>query len=74
MDVRGVAEGKEAQCGFVYSLLGVESVAEVVRRGTLRWFGHVERKKGDDLVSACRDVVVAGVRCTGRCRDRKCEG
>ena len=25
-----------------YSLLGVESVAEVVRHGRLRWFGHVE--------------------------------
>ena len=27
----------------LYSLLGVEIVAEVVRRGRLRWFGHVER-------------------------------
>ena len=34
----------------------------------LRWFGHVERKSGDDGVSACRNVVVAGVRCTGRGR------
>ena len=25
----------------LYSLLGVESVAEVVRRGRLRWYGHV---------------------------------
>ena len=32
----------------LYSLLGVESVAEVVRHGRLRWFGHVERKSGDD--------------------------
>ena len=31
-----------------YSLYGVQSVAEVVRRGRLRWFGHVERKSGDD--------------------------
>ena len=27
----------------LYSLLGVQSVDEVVRRGRLRWFGHVER-------------------------------
>ena len=26
----------------LYSLLGVQSVAEVVKRGRLRWFGHVE--------------------------------
>ena len=32
----------------LYSLLRVQSVAEVVRRGRLRWFGHVERKSGDD--------------------------
>ena len=44
----------------LYSLLGVQSVDEVVRRGRLRWFGHVERKSGDDWVSTCRNVVVAG--------------
>ena len=32
----------------LYSLLGVQSVNEVVRRGRLRWFGHVEHKSGDD--------------------------
>ena len=52
----------------LYSLLGVQSVAEVVRRGILRWFGHVERKSADDWVSACRNVVVAGVRGAGRGR------
>ena len=38
-----------------YSLLRVQSVAEVVRHGRLRWFGHVECKSGDDWVSACRN-------------------
>ena len=52
----------------LYSLLGVQSVDEVVRRGRLRWFGHVEHKSGDDWVSACRNVVVVGVRCAGRSR------
>jgi hypothetical protein len=53
---------------WIYSLLGVQSVDEVVRRGRLRWFGHVERKSEDDWVSTCRNVVVAGVRCAGRGR------
>ena len=36
----------------LYSLSGVQSVVEVVRCGILRWLGHVERKSGDDWVSA----------------------
>ena len=52
----------------LYSLLGVQSVDEVVRWGRLRWFGHVECKSGDDWVLACRNVVVAGVGCEGRGR------
>ena len=32
------------------------SVADVVRRVRLRWFGHLERKSVDDWVSACRGV------------------
>ena len=43
---------KHMQCGFVQSF-GVQSVAEVVRCGRLRWFGHVERNSGDDW---CRPV------------------
>ena len=50
----------------LYSLLGVQSVADVVRRGRLRWFGHLERRSVDDWVLACRKVEVAGVRCKGR--------
>ena len=52
----------------LYSLLGAQSMAKVVRHSRLRWFGHVECKNGDDWVSACRNVVVAGVRCVGRGR------
>ena len=42
--------------------LGIESIAEVVRRGRLRWFGHVERMSADNWVSACREIEVAGSR------------
>src|SRR5437867_3309594 len=49
--------------------LGIEGMDGVVRRGRLRWFGHVERKEADDWVSKCRNVkVVGGV---GRRRRRK---
>ena len=43
-------------------------VEEVIRRGRLRWFGHVERKEVDDRVSACRNLEVVGSRSTGRPR------
>ncbi len=45
--------------------LGVENVVEVMRRGRLRWFGHVERKEVDDWVSACRNLEVVGSRGRG---------
>ena len=35
-------------------------MAEVVRHGRLRWFGHLDRKSGDYLVSACRRMEVMG--------------
>ena len=40
----------------LYCLLGVQSVAEVVRCGRLRWFEHLKRKSWDDWMSACRNV------------------
>ena len=48
--------------------LGIEGVVEVMRRGRLRWFGHVEWKEVDDWVSACRNLEVAGNRGRGRPR------
>ena len=48
--------------------LGIECVSDVVRRGRLRWFGHVERKENDDWVSACRELQVEGTRPRGRPR------
>ena len=43
-------------------------MVEVIRRGRLRCFGHVEQKKVDDWGSACRNLKVAGSRGRGRPR------
>ena len=50
-----------------YSLLDIQILADVGRRGRLKWFGHLEHKSVDDWVLACRNMEVAGVR---RCRGR----
>ena len=60
-------KGRKRSVDF-YSLLGVQSVADVVSHGRLSWFGHQEQKSVDDWVSTCRKVEVAGVRCKGRNR------
>ena len=39
----GVSLKDRKQSEVFYGLLGVQSVAEVARRGRLRWFGHVKR-------------------------------
>ena len=48
--------------------VGIESVAVIVRRGRMGWFGHLERKDKHDWVSACRDFEVAGQKKKGRGR------
>ena len=48
--------------------LGFDSVCIVVRRGRLRWFGHVERKAEDDWVKKCRSVEIEGKVARGRGR------
>ena len=55
--------------GAIYGIeRNINCVADVVRRGRLRWFGHLERKSVDDWVSACRRLVVEGTRGRGRSR------
>ena len=49
-------------------------MSDVVRRGRLRWFGHVERKQKDDWVSACRNLVVEGNKGRGRGKKTWMEG
>ena len=65
MDVWGFIEDRRSSADL-YQSLGIESVAEVVRRGRLRWFKHVERKDKDDWASACRHLHVDGIRPRGR--------
>ena len=48
--------------------VGIESVAVIVRRGRMGWFGHLKRKDKHDWVSACRDFEVAGQKKKGRGR------
>ncbi len=50
----------------VYSRLNAEEVSDVVRRGRLRWFGHLECKSESDWVSACRFLEVDGDKRKGR--------
>jgi len=45
--------------------LNIESVYDVVRRGRLRWFGHVDTKD-DDWVRRCRRLEVKGKAGGGR--------
>ena len=40
--------------------LGIEEVVVVMRRGRLRWFGHVERKSASNWASACRSMATEG--------------
>ena len=43
---------KDRKCSEdLCNLLGINCVADVVRHGRLRWFGHLERKSVDDWVS-----------------------
>src|SRR2546426_9698373 len=50
------------------SRLGIECVVEVVRRGRLHWFGHVESMVGEEWISGCQNVKVEGKGSRGRPR------
>jgi len=47
---------------------GIVSVVDVVRKGRLRWYGHVEMKDVEDWVSKCQRLEVQGCRVRGRPR------
>ena len=52
----------------VASRCGVEEVAALMRRGRLRWFGHVLRRNGAGLLGEVMELNVPGVRPRGRPR------
>jgi len=62
----GVKLEQKVRSVVLYACLNVEEVLDVVRRGRLRWFGHVERMDEGNWVSACRDINVKGVVNRGR--------
>ena len=64
----GVSLKNRISSGELNERLGIVGVVEVVRRGRLRWFGHLERKDTGDWVSNCRNFQVAGVKAHGRGR------
>ena len=41
-------------------------LADLLRRGQLRWYGHLKRKKKEECVSSCREFHVIGVKSKGR--------
>jgi len=50
----GVSLREEKSSDELLGHLGIVSVADVVRKSRLRWYGHVEREDVEDLVSKCR--------------------
>jgi len=65
----GVALKNRVTSDELLSRIDVGLVFEVVRHNRLRWFGHVERKSGDDWVKKCLLLMVEGK--VGRMRVRK---
>ena len=65
-------------CGFnlkdnkknteVRGLLGLDPVSLTIKRGRLRWFGHVERKDDADWLKGCMKMEIEGTQQRGRPR------
>ena len=62
----GVSLKDKVSIGELRERMGVESVSDVVRRGRLRWLGHVLRKDDGDWVKKTMLLEVDGVRGRGR--------
>jgi hypothetical protein len=64
----GVTLGDGLRLVDLRKRLVIVCVDEVVRRGRLRWYGHVERKSKGDWVFDCRELEVEGAKGKGRGR------
>ena len=42
--------------------LDIDDIALVLQQNRLRWYGHVLRKRDDDLVKKCMEYEVQGLR------------
>ena len=68
----GVSLKDRKESAELLNRMGIRSVVEVVEKGRLRWYGHVERMDAGDWVSRSRELDVVGSR--GRGRPRKTWG
>ena len=46
--------------------LGIVKITDIVRRGRLRWYGHLQRKEDSDWVKGITRLEVPGRRPAGR--------
>ena len=57
MDV-SVYRKRKKKNAALRALLGLEPVRLVIKKGGLRWFGHVEHKDDTDLIKWCTTMEV----------------
>lgn len=46
--------------------IGIENIRDIIRRGRLRWYGHIQRKEDSDWVKKITTLEVTGRRPAGR--------
>ena len=49
-------------------VLGVESISKKIRKGRLRWYGHVRRRRTSTSVRRVESILIGGKRKRGRPR------
>ena len=64
----GVSLRERKTSSELRKMMGIEPVLDVVRRGRLRWMGHILRKDGNSWVRRVMDINVEGRRVRGRPR------